>query len=399
MKFSPLALCCALLSVAKAPTASGTEESPQWPNLQASLADPSVLLLPDSVAAKWAEECAVQWEGTDFEFAFAVSQYSLNAAPTGLCSNTLSCAFQQCQWPYAPVTGVEYSYEEFVQNVPDAHNLPQAVMFPKTPDDVVSAVKFAKENGLKVSVKAGGNSYAGSHTEKDSLMLYMGRQFQRYSDEGVTPCDAGSASAFDAGADDAIDKMPCAVAASRGKPGVIAVGGGELFGDTYANALEEKDDAGGKNRYHLIGGGTPTVSPNGWTTGGGLSGNTAGRMLGFGADQVVQLEMVLPLGWRVKFGPSAWEDDPALDFPRVTEVKGWCHMEGKWTDCPAEPDVDFFELWHAVRGGGGGAYGESRLGTIASCTFCHAAPDEMRFCLLCYTSPLLDYIYVHYCCD
>ena len=397
MKFSPLALCCALLSVAKAPTASGTEESPQWPNLQASLADPSVLLLPDSVAAKWAEECAVQWEGTDFEFAFAVSQYSLNAAPTGLCSNTLSCAFQQCQWPYAPVTGVEYSYEEFVQNVPDAHNLPQAVMFPKTPDDVVSAVKFAKENGLKVSVKAGGNSYAGSHTEKDSLMLYMGRQFQRYSDEGVTPCDAGSASAFDA--DDAIDKMPCAVAASRGKPGVIAVGGGELFGDTYANALEEKDDAGGKNRYHLIGGGTPTVSPNGWTTGGGLSGNTAGRMLGFGADQVVQLEMVLPLGWRVKFGPSAWEDDPALDFPRVTEVKGWCHMEGKWTDCPAEPDVDFFELWHAVRGGGGGAYGESRLGTIASCTFCHAAPDEMRFCLLCYTSPLLDYIYVHYCCD
>ena len=361
MKFSPLALCCALpaLAVAKAPT-----KMPKWSDLQATLADPSILLLPDSVAAQWAEECATQWESTGFEFAFAVSQYSLNAAPTGLCSNTLSCAFRQCQWPYAPVTGVEYSYEEFVQNAPDAEsNLPQAVMFPKTPDDVVAAVQFANDNGLKVSVKAGGNSYAGSHTEKDSLLLHMGRQFQRYSDEGVTPCDAAagsaSAAAFDVDAADAIDAMPCAVAASRGKPGVIAVGGGELFGDTYANVLAETDDATGKNRYHLIGGGTPTVSPNGWTTGGGLSGNTAGRMLGFGADQVVQLEMVLPLGWRVKFGPSAWVDDPDLDFPRVTDVKGWCHMEGEWTDCPAEPDVDFFELWHAVRGGGGGAYGES----------------------------------------
>jgi FAD/FMN-containing dehydrogenase len=38
----------------------------------------------------------------------------------------------------------------------------------------------------------------------------------------------------------------------------------------------------------------------GWTFSGGLSGTTAGRTLGFGVDQVLQLEMVLPNGQHVK---------------------------------------------------------------------------------------------------
>lgn len=395
MKFCFLALYYAILAAAKAPAASASGASSgemPWTDLQSSLSDASVLLLPDSdsdsIPSKWAEECAALWNETSYSPSgpFVVSQYSLNAAPAGLCSNTLSCAFRDCQWPYAPQTDVEYSYDEFVKNVPDTMNLPQAVMYPKVTSDVVAAVAFAREHGLKVSVKAGGNSYTGAHTEKDSLMLYMGRQYQSFSDKGVTPCDAnaGSGSAasnhLDISADDAIDQMPCAVAASRGKPGVITIGGGELFIDAYANALEEKDETGtgDKNKYHLVGGGTPTVSPNGWTFGGGLSGNTGMRMFGYGADQVVQLEMVLPLGWHVKFGPSAWEDDSSLDFPRVTEVRGWCRVEETWTDCPDEPDVDFFELWHAVRGGGGGAYG-----VVLSTTHqVHPRPGDMELTYL-----------------
>jgi FAD/FMN-containing dehydrogenase len=38
----------------------------------------------------------------------------------------------------------------------------------------------------------------------------------------------------------------------------------------------------------------------GWTFSGGLSGTTAGRTFGFGVDQVLQLEMVLPNGQHVK---------------------------------------------------------------------------------------------------
>ena len=41
----------------------------------------------------------------------------------------------------------------------------------------------------------------------------------------------------------------------------------------------------------------------GWLQGGGLAGATGMRMFGYGADQVLQVELVTPSGHHVRFGP------------------------------------------------------------------------------------------------
>jgi len=84
-------------------------------------------------------------------------------------------------------------------------------------------------------------------------------------------------------------------------------------------------------------------------------------------DQVLQVEMVLPNGYHVKFGPTEWEDATADGFvvPRTKVVSGVCRSnpdeedEEKWIweACPEDFDVDFGDLWFAVRGGGGGTWG------------------------------------------
>ena len=94
---------------------------------------------------------------------------------------------------------------------------------------------------------------------------------------------------------------------------------------------------------------------------------TTSKQTGFGVDQVVQLEMVLPNGVHVKFGPTEWEDASAEGFivPRTKVVSGVCrsnpdeHDEEKWIwgRCPEDFDIDFNDLYFAVRGGGGGTWG------------------------------------------
>ena len=88
---------------------------------------------------------------------------------------------------------------------------------------------------------------------------------------------------------------------------------------------------------------------------------------GMGVDQVLQVEMVLPNGYHVKFGPTEWEDASADGFvvPRTKVVSGVCRSnpdeedEEKWIweVCPEDFDIDFGDLWFAVRGGGGGTWG------------------------------------------
>lgn len=93
---------------------------------------------------------------------------------------------------------------------------------------------------------------------------------------------------------------------------------------------------------------------------GGLGGYTAARLLGYGLDQIVQLEMVVPSGHHVRFGPTVWEDAQGFDVPKTLEVPGVCNTKPHeadtedwvWEPCPI--DIDFNELWTAVRGGGGG---------------------------------------------
>jgi hypothetical protein len=103
----------------------------------------------------------------------------------------------------------------------------------------------------------------------------------------------------------------------------------------------------------------------GWTFQVGLSGTTAGRRFGFGADQPVQLEMVLPNGHHVKFGPTDWVIKEGYDVPKTLSVSGLCNTKPdeadeanwEWSECPEDANIDFNGLWFAVRGGGGGTWG------------------------------------------
>jgi FAD/FMN-containing dehydrogenase len=86
------------------------------------------------------------------------------------------------------------------------------------------------------------------------------------------------------------------------------------------------------------------------------------RLFGVGIDQVVHMEVVLPNGVHVRFGPTAWEKKKG--YPRVTQVSGYCNAapsndEAKWdwVACDDSLNINFADLWFAFRGGGGGSYG------------------------------------------
>jgi FAD/FMN-containing dehydrogenase len=52
---------------------------------------------------------------------------------------------------------------------------PAAVAFPESDDDVIAAVKLARERGMRVSVRSGGHSWAGWSVRDDALLIDMGR--------------------------------------------------------------------------------------------------------------------------------------------------------------------------------------------------------------------------------
>eukprot|EP00984_Skeletonema_dohrnii_P025003 scaffold14144_cov91-Skeletonema_dohrnii-CCMP3373.AAC.17 len=240
-------------------------------------------------------------------------------------------------------------------------NLPSKVLFPVVASDVVAAVNFARENSLEISVKNSGHSYQGASSKKDTLLLNMNR-FTHYAPTGITDCDA---SILDTTVAEDLSNQPCLLSFAKGKSSLIRVGGGENFDKVYRAVVAVNEAEGYK--YHLVGGAAGTVSPMGWTWQGGLPGTMGGRLYGLGVDHVVQVEMVLPNGVHVKFGPTEWEDASADGFtvPRTKVVSGVCRSnpdeqdEEKWIweRCPDDFDIDFNDLWFAVRGGGGGTWG------------------------------------------
>mmetsp|Transcript_11911 Transcript_11911/g.13285 ORF Transcript_11911/g.13285 Transcript_11911/m.13285 type:complete len:500 (+) Transcript_11911:491-1990(+) len=141
----------------------------------------------------------------------------------------------------------------------------------------------------------------------------------------------------------------------------------KLMTDKVYRAVIAANKALEKYKYHIVGGAAGTVSPMGWTWQGGNAGTTGDRLYGKGVDQVLQVEMGLPNGYHVKFGPTEWEDASAEGFavPRTKVVSGVCRSNPEeqdeekwiWDVCPEDFDVDFMDLWFAVRGGGGGTYG------------------------------------------
>jgi len=77
---------------------------------------------------------------------------------------------------------------------------------------------------------------------------------------------------------------------------------------------------------------------------------------------VLQIEMVLPNGMHVKFGPTEWKTSAPFLYPQTTKVEGKCNHnvhedESQWDWRRCEKEMPFDKLWFAVRGGGGGTYG------------------------------------------
>jgi len=240
--------------------------------------------------------------------------------------------------------------------------LPAAVVHPEHPGDISLAIKFAAENGLKVSVKTSGHNWMGSSTVKDSLLLNLSK-LRKFSlpetvSEGIFLCDGeehASAAVADA----------CKLAVARGKPAILRAGGGQIV-DEGLRSVEAWNSDVNRIPLHAYTGSAGTVAlAGGWTASGGLGGSLGMRLFGIGADQVLHAEMVLPDGRFVRFGPSAWtpaEGDGL--YPQTTEVRGYCIADGvdlsdqeswAWVEC--DDEYNFADLWFAIRGGGGGSWG------------------------------------------
>ena len=111
----------------------------------------------------------------------AVSNYELFEQSSGLCMQSASCAFTNCTSgpfrdayePFAPLGNLAFyqsvqldpngvfpvlTDEEITMaaSLSEDSQLPAAVVHPEHPGDVSAAVRFAADNGLKVSVKTSG---------------------------------------------------------------------------------------------------------------------------------------------------------------------------------------------------------------------------------------------------
>jgi len=280
--------------------------------------------------------------------------------------NQLFCGFYNCN----PVPNSEASVKmkwaameaglvnqdlSFLDGGNPQYNLPNVVLFPKVAGDVYAAVIFAMEHGIEISVKNSGHHYQGASTKANTLHLNM-NHYARYASElgGLVECTE------EEDLDATLENQPCLLALARGKEAHIRVGGGENWDKLYRAVKSFNEENGYK--YHIVGAAAGTVSPMGWSMQGGLSGTTNGRTLGFGVDQILQVEMVLPLGHHVRFGPTEWETVEGFDYPKTTKVQGVCNTnpaspESDWVWEPCSDEIDFDGLWFAVCGGGGGTYG------------------------------------------
>mmetsp|Transcript_18103 Transcript_18103/g.43533 ORF Transcript_18103/g.43533 Transcript_18103/m.43533 type:complete len:834 (+) Transcript_18103:86-2587(+) len=275
-------------------------------------------------------------------------------------------------WDTLPADSEAYDWVKIPNN--PSSNLPMKAIFPKNAEDVVAAVNFARENGIKISIKNSGHDYAGRSTKKGTLLLNM-KKYNKYSSSIVSCLEGESFGKGD----------PCRLAKDRGKPGYVRVGGGENFAEMYLNVRSYNEAFG--YQFTAFGGASATVSPFGYSMWAGLSGTTGGRARGFGADQILKIEMVLASGDHVRFGPTDWDApvSPQI-YPQTKEVSGECLNDDEWGECDC--DIPFELLWRSVRGGGPGygvilslflqlhKYEQYEVAGIAGCDF--GLPDSPR---------------------
>jgi len=113
---------------------------------------------------------------------------------------------------------------------------------------VISAIKYAKNHYLQISIKSTGHSYFAAHTKAGSLMLNM-RDYAKYAsgNDKIIECDT------DSSADDELGDA-CTLATARKKDAYIRVGGGQTWSEVY-NAVNASNAVGNLSKTYGIAGG------------------------------------------------------------------------------------------------------------------------------------------------
>lgn len=192
----------------------------------------------------------------DICYAQGTNAYGISAAGNGVCMHAHNCRSAFCDGQSAQDTAA-YSAEM------------------KSVSDIQTAVDFANQHDIPVTIKTSGHSYSGSSSGKDTLMLWMAN-FPKAA--AVQPSFTDS----------------CGTVTED----VLYVNGGETWGDAYAAVGSE---------FHLVGGGGLTVSAaGGWLMGGGLS--ALSRLHGIGVDNVLSFDMVLANTSHVRVDACSYPD-------------------------------------------------------------------------------------------
>jgi len=342
-----------------------------WEELREELSSPSILNLP--AASEWEEQCLRPMLKSDtLTENFHLYGYDIGYKPAGVCMIHMLCMYENCNSPPSYFqhneTAEDWRYNQALEPPFDSSDLfedimelPAAVLHPKVASDIVHGIEFAQKHDISISVKVLGHSYFGASTNRGTLLIKMSSHYPQYGIEGsLTECSGvDTTNAADA------NGVACALATARGKDAFIRVGGGEVFDTAYRAVFSDwNKNPDNINKYYFVGGYCGTVSvAGGWMQSGGLSGSSM-RLHGIGIDQVLHIEMVLPNGNHVRFGPSSWEGrEVGFAYPKTTVVTGYCNTNShetdeslwKWATC--EEENNFEDLWFAVRGGGGGTFG------------------------------------------
>ncbi|KXH64071.1 hypothetical protein CSAL01_01318 [Colletotrichum salicis] len=138
----------------------------------------------------------------------------------------------------------------FIGNLNYRFTTPVVIVQAKSTNDVVSTIDFARENGLRLTVKNGGHSYMGYCLNLSGIVLDLSLMNTCHID---------------------YDKM------------LIRMDGGLVWKDVYYKYLKDK-------RNIVIGGQCPTVGVSGFTLGAGLS--PFSRSYGLGCDNLLEMTVV-----------------------------------------------------------------------------------------------------------
>ncbi len=360
--------------------ASGADSvDSSWDGLLSSLSHEDSFVTPN--VDDWYDQCVKPFGDLDLSPTFSsvfgdvcsadgvdcpVSNYQLLLQPSGLCMGALVCGYKKCTggpdaefWTLLRAGSFNSSiYPAEQWKYDERLDLPKGVVHPIHVGDVSAAIKYAAEHKIEISVKNAGHSYTGSSMKKNSLLLKLSK-LKKYSPYGsIVNCQV------DPNIKEGAYQDACDYAIARNKPAVIRVGGGELWDEVLrALYLDFNDGGPDQPKFHIVSGASGTISAaGGWLASGGLGATAGMRLYGLGIDQVLHVEMVLPNGIHVRFGPTEWEKEVGKICPATTHVKGYCNIGDlsnedlwDWQDC--SEDIDFNGLWFAVRGGGGGTYG------------------------------------------